>query len=58
MGKIMNTERELTIEELDMVTGGLVVPALIQPLIALTVGLPQNSAAMGAWNNLLTQYGY
>ena len=31
----MNTERELTIDELDAVTGGLVVISIIQPLIGL-----------------------
>ena len=56
----MNTERELADSELDAVTGGLVVPAIIQPLIALRIdpGLPANAAAMAAWNNLLRQNGF
>jgi hypothetical protein len=60
MEKMMNTERELADSELDAVTGGLVVPAIIQPLIALRIdpGLPANAAAMAAWNNLLRQNGF
>jgi hypothetical protein len=52
--------RELQDDELDAVSGGLVVPAIIQPLIALNVGLsrPANADAMAAWNNLLRQNGF
>ena len=53
--------RELRDEEVDAVTGGLVVPALIQPLIALGgvgPGRPANAAATAAWNNLLRQNGF
>jgi hypothetical protein len=51
--------RELRDDELEQVTGGLVVPALIQPLIALDIGRqPANAAAMAAWNDLLRQNGF
>jgi hypothetical protein len=41
------------------VTGGLVVAAIIQPLIALDIGRPPaNAAAMAAWNDLLRQHGF
>ena len=53
--------RELRDEEVDAVTGGLVVPAIIQPLIALGgigPGRPANADAMAAWNNLLRQNGF
>ena len=51
--------RELRDDELDRVAGGLVVPAIIQPLIALDIGRPPaNAAAMAAWNNLLRQNGF
>jgi hypothetical protein len=50
---------ELLDHELDTVTGGLVVPAIIQPLIALDIGRqPANAAAMAAWNTLLRQNGF
>ena len=54
------TETELLADsELDAVTGGLVVPAIIQPLIALDIGRPPaNAAAMSAWNDLLRQNGF
>jgi hypothetical protein len=51
--------RELRDEELDGVTGGLVVNAIIQPLIALDISRPPaNAAAMAAWNDLLKQNGF
>ena len=53
--------RELRDEEVDAVTGGLVVPAIIQPLIALGgigPGRPANADATAAWNNLLRQNGF
>jgi hypothetical protein len=51
--------RELRDDELEQVTGGLVVPALIQPLIALDISRqPANAAAMAAWNDLLRQNGF
>jgi hypothetical protein len=52
--------RELRDDEIDGVTGGLVVPAIIQPLIALDLGpgRPANADAMAAWNNLLKQNGF
>ena len=51
--------RELRDEELDGVTGGLVVNAIIQPLIALDISRPPaNAAAMAAWNGLLKQNGF
>jgi hypothetical protein len=51
--------KELVDHELDMVTGGLVVAAIIQPLIALDIGRqPANAAAMAAWNDLLRQNGF
>jgi hypothetical protein len=61
MSNTSNELRELRDEEVDAVTGGLVVPAIIQPLIALGgigPGLPANAAAMAAWNNLLRQNGF
>jgi hypothetical protein len=62
--KIMNNasnldHRELTDIELDAVTGGLVVNAIIMPLIALDIGRPPaNASAMAAWNGLLKQNGF
>ena len=51
--------RELRNEEIGAVTGGLVVNAIIQPLIALDIGRPPaNAAAMAAWNDLLRQNGF
>jgi hypothetical protein len=51
--------RELRNDELEQVTGGLVVPAIIQPLIALDISRPPaNAAAMAAWNDLLKQNGF
>ena len=51
--------RELRDEEIGAVTGGLVVNAIIQPLIALDIGRPPaNAAAMAAWNDLLRQNGF
>jgi hypothetical protein len=53
--------KELLDHELDTVTGGLVVPAIIQPVIALGgIGpsRPANADAMAAWNNLLRQNGF
>jgi hypothetical protein len=51
--------RPLADSELDAVTGGLVVAAIIQPLIALDIGRPPaNAAAMAAWNDLLGQNGF
>jgi len=53
--------KELLDHELDTVTGGLVVPAIIQPLIALGgigPGQPANAAAMRVWNDLLRQNGF
>jgi hypothetical protein len=51
--------RGLRDEELDGVTGGLVVNAIIQPLIALDISRPPaNAAAMAAWNDLLKQNGF
>jgi hypothetical protein len=61
MSNTSNELRELRDKEVDAVTGGLVVPAIIQPLIALGgigPGLPANAAAMAAWNNLLRQNGF
>jgi hypothetical protein len=58
--EVTETEcKELVDHELDMVTGGLVVAAIIQPLIALDIGRqPANAAAMAAWNTLLRQNGF
>ena len=51
--------RKLRDEEIGAVTGGLVVNAIIQPLIALDIGCPPaNAAAMAAWNDLLRQNGF
>jgi hypothetical protein len=51
--------RPLADSELDVVTGGLVVNAIIMPLIALDIGRPPaNAAAMAAWNGLLKQNGF
>jgi hypothetical protein len=68
MEKIMNKTTEtsklehhntLADSELDAVTGGLVVNAIIMPLIALDIGRPPaNAAAMAAWNGLLKQNGF
>jgi Type VI secretion system effector, Hcp len=55
----LDDHRPLADSELDAVTGGLVVPAIIQPLIALDISRqPANAAAMAAWNDLLRQNGY
>jgi len=58
--EVTETEcKELVDHELDMVTGGLVVPAIIQPWIALDISRqPANAAAMAAWNGLLKQNGF
>jgi hypothetical protein len=62
MEKIMRTSdelRELRDDEIGAVTGGLVVNAIIQPLIALDISRPPaNAAAMAAWNDLLRQNGF
>ena len=51
--------RPLADSELDGVTGGLVVNAIIMPLIALDISRPPaNAAAMAAWNDLLRQNGF
>jgi hypothetical protein len=58
--EVTETEyKELLDHELDTVTGGLVVNAIIMPLIALDIGRPPaNAAAMAAWNGLLKQNGF
>jgi hypothetical protein len=68
MEKIMNKTTEtsklehhdtLADSELAAVNGGLVVNAIIMPLIALDIGRPPaNAAAMAAWNGLLKQNGF
>jgi hypothetical protein len=59
MSNTSDEQRELRDEEVDGVTGGLVVLAIIQPLIALDIGRPPaNAAAMAAWNGLLKQNGF
>jgi len=67
MSKTNDTSSPATLEdhrlladgELDAVTGGLVVNAIIMPLIALDISRPPaNAAAMAAWNDLLKQNGY
>ena len=59
MSKTNDELRELRDDEIDGVTGGLVVPAIIQPLIALDISRPPaNAAAMAAWNDLLKQNGF
>jgi hypothetical protein len=56
---INDLNRELRDDELAGVSGGLVVLAIIQPLIALDIGpQPANAAAMAAWNTLLGQNGF
>jgi hypothetical protein len=56
---INDLNRELRDDELAGVSGGLVVLAIIQPLIALDIGRqPANAAAMAAWNTLLRQNGF
>lgn len=58
--ELTETGHELLDHELDTVTGGLVVNAIIMPLIALG-GIdrpPANAAAMAAWNGLLKQNGF
>jgi bacteriocin-like protein len=57
----MNTERELTEDELNAVTGGLMYVGQCSPCHAEYFPgrpPPANAAAMAAWNNLLTQYGF
>jgi bacteriocin-like protein len=59
----MNTERELTINELDAVSGGLATPdgsgwCHHTPLNLGPGGPPANAAAMAAWNDLLREYGF
>jgi hypothetical protein len=56
----LEDDRPLADSKLDAVSGGLVVLAIIQPLIALRIdpGLPANAAAMAAWNTLLRQNGF
>jgi bacteriocin-like protein len=59
MSKTNDELRELQDDELEQVTGGLVVNAIIMPLIALDIGRPPaNAAAMAAWNGLLKQNGF
>ena len=54
------SSRELRDEEIDVVTGGLVVSAIFgQPLIAWNIDRPPaNAAAMAAWKDLLSQNGF
>ena len=59
----MSTEfSELTDTELDAVTGGVMYEGQCTPCHGYSPGgppsAPANAAAMRAWNNLLTQYGY
>jgi hypothetical protein len=61
--KIMSTERELTIDELDAVSGGVAAEGGSSWGHAYWGGgtppsLPANAAAMKAWNDLLHQYGF
>jgi hypothetical protein len=57
--ELTDDHRPLADSELDAVSGGLVVNAIIQPLIALDIGRPPaNAAAMAAWNDLLKQNGF
>jgi hypothetical protein len=57
---MMNTERELTSDELDAVSGGSAMDAIIdQSFPRFNDGRPPaNAAAMRVWNNLLGQYGF
>ena len=58
-GELTDDHRPLADIELDAVSGGLVVNAIIQPLIALDISRPPaNAAAMAAWNDLLRQNGF
>jgi bacteriocin-like protein len=55
--------RELTIDELNAVTGGVSYEGQCTPCHGSRSSggppsEPANAAAMRAWNNLLTQYGY
>jgi hypothetical protein len=60
----MNTERELTIDELDAVSGGAATEggSWIHGYPGINVGYPPsapaNAAAMAAWNDLLSRYGF
>ena len=49
MGKTKDTSRELANVELDTVTGGLVVAAINQPLIALDIGRPPPPQTLPRW---------
>jgi len=58
----MNTERELTSDELDTVNGGIIAEGgstVSHPLWGRSPpSFPANAAAMNAWNDLLHQYGF
>jgi bacteriocin-like protein len=60
----MSTECELTEAELNAVTGGVMYEGQCTPchghsqLPGGPPSAPANAAAMAAWNNLLTQYGF
>jgi hypothetical protein len=62
MSKTNDTYRELTSNELDAVSGGVAYEGQCTPCGSRGSGgppsEPANAAAMRAWNNLLTQYGY
>ena len=60
MTKTNDELRELRDDEIDGVTGGLVVSAIFgQPLIAWNIDRPPaNAAAMAAWKDLLSQNGF
>ena len=60
MSKTNDELRELRDDEIDGVTGGLVVSAIFgQPLIAWNIDRPPaNAAAMAAWKDLLSQNGF
>jgi hypothetical protein len=62
MEKIMNTDRELTIDELDAVSGGATIVPNRQTINDRMVlggigGGGDAGAAISAWNTLLGQYG-
>jgi bacteriocin-like protein len=60
MEKIMNTERELTINELDAVSGGTVGEPMGKTDVIKAMGNYQTpyETTMNVWHKLLGQYGF
>jgi bacteriocin-like protein len=54
----MNTDRELTIDELDAVSGGLSIQKHLDQASSSVGGGGGSPTPTSAWNTLLYQYGY